>query len=245
MLPLPRPVRRLAAPPHFYAFARRLQAPLGWLAALLLMGGTAWALALAPADYQQGESYRIMYVHVPAAWLSLLAYTAMAACGGCYLVWRVKVMDHLAAACAAPGAWFTVLALATGSLWGRPMWGTWWEWGDARMLSELILLLLYLGVIALRASVDEPERAGRAAALLAVVGVVNVPIVHFSVEWWNTLHQGPSVLRADGPAIHPSMLAPLAVMALGFTLYFAALVLARARCEVLARAHRARWLREG
>lgn len=245
MLPfLPRAVQRLAAPRHFHAFATRVTAPLAWLAAALLLSGTAWGLIIAPADYQQGDSYRIIYVHVPAAWLSLLAYTTMAGAGAGYLIWRVKVMDHLAAACAAPGAWFTALTLATGSLWGRPMWGTWWEWGDARMMSELILLFLYLGVIALRASIDDAERAGRAAALLAVVGVVNVPIVHFSVEWWNTLHQGASVLRAGGPAIHGAMLAPLALMALGFTAYFAALVLARTRAAILAREANARWLRE-
>lgn len=244
MWPLPHALTRLAAPRHFYPLARRLTAPLAVLSALLLVGGTVWGLAFAPADYQQGDSYRIMYLHVPAAWLSLLAYTAMAVAGACYLVWRVKLMDHLAAACAVPGAWFTALTLATGSLWGRPMWGTWWEWGDARMMSELILLFLYLGVIALRASIDEPERAGRAAALLAVVGAVNVPVVHFSVEWWSTLHQGASVLRSGGPAIHGSMLAPLAVMALGFTLYLAALVLARVRVGILERERHARWLRE-
>lgn len=234
---------RLAAPKFFYPFAGRLLPWLGTLAAALLLIGAGWGLALAPADYQQGDSYRIMFIHVPAAWLSMLTYMVMAGGAFVFLVWRIKLADMLAKCCAPLGAAFTALTLVTGSLWGKPMWGTWWAW-DARLTSELVLLFLYLGLIALRGAIDEPQRAGRATALLALVGVVNIPIIHFSVEWWNTLHQPASLTRMDGPAIHPAMLTPLLLMIAGFTVYFAAVLLQRLRCEILERERDARWLVE-
>jgi len=234
---------RLAAPKFFYPFAGRLLPWLGTLAAALLLIGAGWGLALAPADYQQGDSYRIMFIHVPAAWLSMLTYMVMAGGAFVFLVWRIKLADMLAKCCAPLGAAFTALTLITGSLWGKPMWGTWWAW-DARLTSELVLLFLYLGLIALRGAIDEPQRAGRATALLALVGVVNIPIIHFSVEWWNTLHQPASLTRMDGPAIHPAMLTPLLLMIAGFTVYFAAVLLQRLRCEILERERDARWLVE-
>jgi heme exporter protein C len=234
---------RLAAPKFFYPFAGRLLPWLGTLAAALLLIGAGWGLALAPADYQQGDSYRIMFIHVPAAWLSMLTYMVMAGGAFVFLVWRIKLADMLAKCCAPLGAAFTALTLVTGSLWGKPMWGTWWAW-DARLTSELVLLFLYLGLIALRGAIDEPQRAGRATALLALVGVVNIPIIHFSVEWWNTLHQPASLTRMDGPAIHPAMLTPLLLMIAGFTVYFLAVLLQRLRCEILERERDARWLVE-
>jgi heme exporter protein C len=234
---------RLAAPKFFYPFAGRLVPWLGTLAAALLVIGAGWGLAVAPADYQQGDSYRIMFIHVPAAWLSMLTYMVMAGGAFVFLVWRIKLADMLAKCCAPLGAAFTFLTLVTGSLWGKPMWGTWWAW-DARLPSELVLLFLYLGLIALRGAIDEPQRAGRATALLALVGVVNIPIIHFSVEWWNTLHQPASLTRMDGPAIHPAMLTPLLLMIAGFTVYFAAVLLQRLRCEILERERDARWLVE-
>jgi len=234
---------RLAAPKFFYPFAGRLLPYLAWLAAGLLLLGAGWGLAVAPADYQQGDSYRIMFIHVPAAWLSMLTYMVMAGGAFVFLVWRMKLADMLAKCCAPLGAAFTALTLITGSLWGKPMWGTWWAW-DARLTSELVLLFLYLGLIALRGAIDEPQRAGRATALLALVGVVNIPIIHFSVEWWNTLHQPASLTRMDGPAIHPAMLTPLLLMIAGFTVYFAAVLLQRMRCEILERERDARWLVE-
>ena len=235
---------RLAAPKFFYPFAGRLLPWLGVLAAVLLLLGAGWGLAVAPADYQQGDSYRIIFIHVPAAWLSMLTYMALASGAFVFLVWRIKLADMLAKCCAPLGAAFTFLTLVTGSLWGKPMWGTWWAWGDARLTSELVLLFLYLGLIALRGAIDEPQRAGRATALLALVGVVNIPIIHFSVDWWNTLHQPASLTRMDGPAIHPAMLTPLLLMIAGFTVYFAAVLLQRMRCEILERERDARWLLE-
>ncbi len=232
---------RLAAPKFFYPFAGRLLPYLAWLAAGLLLLGAGWGLAVAPADYQQGDSYRIMFIHVPAAWLSMLTYMVMAGGAFVFLVWRMKLADMLAKCCAPLGAVFTALTLVTGSLWGKPMWGTWWAW-DARLTSELVLLFLYLGLIALRGAIDEPQRAGRATALLALVGVVNIPIIHFSVEWWNTLHQPASLTRMAGPAIHPAMLTPLLLMIAGFTVYFLAVLLQRLRCEILEREQQARWL---
>ncbi|MGK2941552.1 MAG: heme ABC transporter permease [Immundisolibacter sp.] len=234
---------RLAVPKFFYPFAGRLLPWLGWLAAGLLGLGAWWGLAVAPADYQQGDSYRIMFIHVPAAWLSMFTYMVMAGGAFVFLVWRMKLADMLAKCCAPLGASFTLLTLVTGSLWGKPMWGTWWAW-DARLTSELVLLFLYLGLIALRGAIDEPQRAGRATALLALVGVVNIPIIHFSVEWWNTLHQPASLTRMDGPAIHPAMLTPLLMMIGGFMVYFVAVLLQRLRCEILEREQQARWLTE-
>ncbi len=233
---------RLASPPHFYGLAERM---IPWFAmpGLLLIGYGAYAgLFVAPADYQQGDAFRIIYVHVPAAYLSMMAYMIMAISAGIGLIWRMKLAHAVAAAAAPLGAWFTFLALATGAIWGRPMWGTWWEWGDPRLTSELVLLFLYFGYMALRSAIDEIAKADRASAVLALVGAVNVPIIHFSVEWWSSLHQGPTLIRKGGPAIDAAMLYPLLAMIIGFTLVFGALLLRRVRTEVLYRERRKRWV---
>ena len=226
---------------HQYAnpmrFARISKAVLPWLGAAcigLLAVGLYWALVASPADYQQKDSVRIMYVHVPAAWMAMFVYVAMAGASAVGLIWRHPLADIAAKSCAPIGACFTLLALATGALWGQPMWGTWWVW-DGRLTSVLVLFFLYLGYMALWQAYDEPGKGSRAAAILALVGVVNVPIIHFSVEWWNTLHQPASVFRLDGPTIDPAMLWPLLVMALGFKAYFLVVLLWRIRSEVLAR----------
>ncbi len=235
-------LHKLASPPHFYGLAERM---IPWFAmpGLLLIGYGAYAgLFVAPADYQQGDAFRIIYVHVPAAYLSMMAYMLMAISAGIGLIWRMKLAHAVAAAAAPLGAWFTFLALATGAIWGRPMWGTWWEWGDPRLTSELVLLFLYFGYMALRSAIDEIAKADRASAVLALVGAVNVPIIHFSVEWWSSLHQGPTLIRKGGPAIDAAMLYPLLAMILGFTLVFGALLLRRVRTEVLYRERRKRWV---
>ncbi len=234
---------KLASPPYLYRTAGRLLPWLAIPAIVLTLAGAYGGLVRAPADYQQGEAFRIIYVHAPSAWLSLMAYTVMAAAAAVGLIWRMKLAHALAAATAPIGASFTLLCLATGSLWGRPMWGTWWVW-DARLTSQLILFFLYLGYMALHSAYDDTQRADRAAGLLAVVGIVNVPIIHFSVYWWNTLHQGSTVLRADGPAMPPSMLVPLLVSFAGYTLGYAALACVRLRAEVLGRERNASWLQE-
>ncbi len=236
-------LHKYASPMHFHAVARAWSAPLLWLAAALFLAGLVGGLVLAPADYQQGESFRIIYVHVPSAWLSMFAYLVMAGAGATSLIWRVKLMDAIARAAAPLGASFTALALATGSLWGKPMWGTWWVW-DARLTSELLLLLLYLGYMALQSAIDDRRAAARAGAVLAVVGVVNIPIIHYSVEWWSTLHQPATITRLGAPAMATSMLIPLLLMALAFQLLFFALLFIRVRSELLEFEQRASWVRE-
>ena len=205
-----------------------------WPAGLLLFGGLYFALFASPADYQQGETVRIMYIHVPAAWMALFVYSSMAIASAVGLIWK-HPLAHLSAEAAAPiGACFTFLCLLTGSLWGKPMWGTWWVW-DARLTSVLVLFFLYLGYMALNSAFDDPSRGERSAAILALIGFINVPIIKFSVDWWNTLHQPASVVKMDGPAIHSSMLAPLFMMAVGFTLFFFVVLLIRMRALMLAR----------
>ncbi len=236
-------MHKYASPRNFYHLAGRL---LPWLTALtvvLLLAGLYLGLFVAPPDYQQGETVRIMFIHVPAAWMSMFVYVLMAGAGAVALVWNIKLAEVFAAACAPIGASFTALALLTGSLWGKPMWGTWWAW-DARLTSELILLFLYIGVMALQASIDDPRRAARAAAILALVGVVNIPIIHFSVEWWNTLHQPASVGKVGAPSIHASILIPLLTMALAFKAYFFAVVLLRMRPAILEREKHTAWVAE-
>ena len=234
---------RLGSPPYVYALARRLTPWFGWSAALLMLAGLFGGLVLAPPDYQQGDGFRIIYVHAPTAWLSLMVYTWMGVAAAVGLIWRIKVAHAVAAACAPVGASFTAVALATGSLFGKPMWGTWWVW-TPRLTSELLLLFLYLGYMGLRASFDDTQRADRASAVLAVVGIVNVPIVHYSVVWWNDLHQASSLTLAGKDTIATSMLVPLLVSMLGFTLYFAAILLVRLRAEILRRERSAAWIRE-
>ena len=232
---------RLGSPPHFYRLA-------GWLlpwtsvpALLLSITGLIGGLFFAPPDYQQGDGFRIIYVHAPAAWLSLMVYSVMAISAAVGLVWRMSVASAIAASCAPIGASFTAVALATGMLWGRPMWGTYWEW-DPRLTSELLLLFLYLGYLGLRNAIDETGRADRASAVLAIVGFVNVPIIHFSVTWWNSLHQAPSLMKLGRPAMPASMYAPLLLVLLGFTLFFVSLLLVRSRAEILLRERSAAWM---
>ncbi len=228
-----------ANPGRFVRFADRVLPWCSALAVLILGVGLYLGLFVSPADYQQGESVRIMYVHVPAAWMAMFVYTVIAGASASALIWRHPLADLVARASAPVGAGFTFLALATGSLWGKPMWGTWWVW-DARLTSVLVLFFLYLGHIALSNAFDDQSRGNRAAAILALVGFVNVPIIKFSVDWWNTLHQPASVMRLDGPTIDPSMLWPLLIMAVGFTLYYLSLLLLRVKNEVLAARLRAR-----
>ncbi|WP_127091277.1 heme ABC transporter permease [Aquabacter cavernae] len=223
----------IANPTRFLAWSGRVLPWLSVAAVAVLAAGIALAFT-APADYQQGETVRIMYIHVPFAWLAMFGYSMMAASALGILVWRHPLADVAHKAAAPIGATFTFLCLVTGALWGRPMWGTYWVW-DARLTSVLVLLLLYLGLMALRAAVDDPGRAGRAAAVLTLVGVINLPIVKFSVDWWNTLHQPASVLRMDGPTIAPAMLWPLLTCALGFSLLFLALHMLAMRTEILRR----------
>ena len=182
-----------------------------------------------------------IYVHVPAAYLSMMTYMIMAVSAGIGLIWRIKLSHAVAAAAAPLGAWFTFLALATGSIWGRPMWGTWWEWGDPRLTSELIMLFVYFGYMALRAAIDDTVKADKASAVLALVGAVNVPIIHYSVYWWTSLHQGDTVMKGK---MDTDMLVPLLINILGFTLVFGALLLRRVRAEVLFRERRTRWVRD-
>jgi heme exporter protein C len=218
-------------------FMRLSEAVLPWSAALtvvLLVIGVPWALLIAPPDYQQGESARIMYVHVPAAWMAMFVYTTLAAASASALIWKHPLGDLVARAASPVGAWFTFLTLVTGSLWGKPMWGAWWVW-DARLTSVLILLFLYLGHIALLNAFEDQTRGERAAAILALVGLVNVPIIKWSVDWWNTLHQPSSVTKLGVPSIHPSLLWPLLVMGLAFTSFFVTVLIIRVRAEFLAR----------
>ncbi len=234
---------QMGSPKYFYAVAGKL---IPWFMTsflILLIAGLYYGLFVAPADYQQGESYRIMYIHVPAAWMSMFIYVVMAVSGLISLVWRIKITEIFVISSATVGASFTFLALVTGSLWGKPMWGTWWVW-DARLTSELILLFLYLGIIALHSAIEDKRVAARAVSILALVGVINIPIIHYSVEWWNTLHQPASVTKFDKPSMDISMLIPLLLMALSFKLYYGAVVLMRARAELLQRDRNTRWVQE-
>lgn len=227
-------VRTLANPTGFMRFSDRVLPWLGGITAALMGVGLYMAFFVAPPDYQQGETVRIMFIHVPSAWLAMACYTVIGLSSAGLLIWRHPLADVSAKAAAPIGAVFTLLALVTGSLWGKPMWGTYWVW-DARLTSVLVLFFLYLSLIALRHAIDEPGRAGRAAAILALVGLVNLPIIKFSVDWWNTLHQPASVMRLDGPTIHPTILTPLLVMALAFTCLFLYLHLKAMRAEILRR----------
>jgi heme exporter protein C len=228
------PLIDLANPSRFLAFAERALPWLAALTAVLLAVGLYLALFVAPDDYQQGATVKIMFLHVPFAWLSMMCWGLMSIAGLGTLVWRHPLADVTAKAAAPIGAAFTFLCLLTGSLWGRPMWGTYWVW-DARLTSVLVLFLMYLGLLALWRAVDDPSRAARAAAILTIVGAINIPIIKFSVDWWNTLHQSASVLRLGGPAIDPTILRPLLVMALAMTFLFATLLVGAMRNEILRR----------
>jgi len=224
----------LANPDRFLRFTRPLTPGLWGLAAVLLVVGT-WLAFTAPEDYQQGDTVRIMFVHVPAASVGLMIYAALGVSSFFALVFRHPLADAAARAAALPGAAYTALALITGSLWGKPMWGAWWAWGDARLMSVLILFLFYLGYMALRASIDDEARAARAAAVLGLVGLVNLPIVKFSVDWWNTLHQPASLMRAEGPAMPTVFLAPLLTMMAAYGVVFLAIWMTAIRTEIVRR----------
>jgi heme exporter protein C len=223
----------LINPDAFMRFSR-WAAPLLGAVALVLGAAGLWFDFIAPPDYQQGYTVHIMFIHVPASWMSLFVYACLGAASFIGLVFRVALADAAARAAAPLGAAFTFLALVTGSLWGRPMWGTWWVW-DARLTSVLVLFLFYLGYLALQAAIDDETRAARACAILALVGLINVPIVHFSVNWWNTLHQGASVFRKGGPAMPATYLIPLLTLGLAYMAMFGSLWLVRIRAEVLRR----------
>jgi heme exporter protein C len=225
-------MHRFANPARFMRIAEPILpwTSLGALATILL--ALYFGIFDSPADYQQGETVRIMYVHVPAAWMALFAYTVMALASGSFLIWKHPLADLSAQAAAPIGAGFTAIALVTGALWGQPMWGTWWVW-DARLTSVLILFFLYLGYMALVNGFDDPERGSRMGAILALVGFLNVPIIKFSVDWWNTLHQPASISRLDAPAIDTSMLIPLLFMAIGFKLFFISILILRIKIHLL------------
>lgn len=234
---------RLASPKYFYHLAGKWLPWLGIAASILFVAGLIGGLYIAPPDYQQGDAFRIIYIHVPAAILSLGLYTLMASSALIFLVWKIKLADVVAKVVAPIGATFTALALITGSIWGKPMWGTWWIW-DARLTSELILLFIYFGVIALRNATLNPEVGARISSILVLVGFVDIPIIHYSVYWWNTLHQQATILRFAKPTIALSMLYPLLIMLLAFFLYAFALILWRVRNEILWRERRATWVHE-
>ncbi len=217
-------------------FARLADTLLPWLTAATLLAfavALPWALIFSPEDYQQGETVRIMYVHVPSAYLSLMSYMAVAVSGAVWLIWKHPLADLAARAAAPMGAVFTAMALITGAVWGKPMWGTYWAW-DARVTSMLVLFFLFLGYILLRAMIEDPDKAGRASAILAIVGVINIPIIKFSVEWWTTLHQ-PASMRLDGIRMHDAFLGPLFTMLIAFTCYFITILLWRIKAEIEAK----------
>ena len=232
---------KYASPASFYPLARRLAPWFAAFAALCVVIGLCMGLVLAPTDAQQGEAYRIIFIHVPAAWMSMFIYLVLAFWSALSLVFNTRLSAMMGQALAPTGALFTLIALWTGALWGKPTWGTYWAW-DARMTSELILLFLYLGYMALRNAIDDPRRADRASALLALVGAVNVPIIYFSVKWWNTLHQGASVSLTAAPRMASIMLSGMLVMALAAWLYTMAMALIRIQAIILEREYRTWWI---
>jgi len=232
---------KYSSPQTFFPLAGMLAPWFGALAAVFCVAGLYIGFFIAPTDHQQGEAYRIIFIHVPAAWMSMFLYLVMAFWAGVGLMFNTRLSGMMASALAPTGALFTFIALWTGSLWGKPTWGTWWVW-DARLTSELILLFLYLGFMALQAAIDEPRRADKAGAVLALTGVVNIPIIYFSVRWWNTLHQGASVSLTSAPTMAATMFAGMAVMAFGFWFYSIATALVRVRCIILERERATDWV---
>ncbi|MCX7960905.1 MAG: heme ABC transporter permease CcmC [Burkholderiales bacterium] len=232
-----------ASPQAFYPLAGRMIPWFAWAAAILALAGLYVGFFVAPTDATQGEAYRIIFLHVPAAWMSMFIYVVMAGWAGLGLVLNTRLSGMMASALAPTGAMFTFLALWSGALWGRPTWGTYWVW-DARLTSELILLFLYLGFIALKEAIEDPRRADRASAVLALVGVVNIPIIYFSVQWWNTLHQGASVSFTAAPKMAATMLAGMLLMVFAAWMYSIAVSLARVRAIILERERDAAWVRE-
>jgi heme exporter protein C len=234
---------RFSSPATFYPLAGRLVPVFAVLAVILIGIGLYLSFFVAPTDYKQGEGYRIIFVHVPAAWMSMFIYLVMAGWAALGLILNTRLSAMMAQALAPTGAMFTFVALWTGAFWGKPMWGAWWVW-DARLTSELILFFLYIGFIALQGAIDEARRADRAGAILLLVGVVNIPIIYFSVKWWNTLHQGASVSVTGGSSMAATMLITMLIMALGFWAYSIAVALARVRCIILERERDSAWVRQ-
>ena len=232
-----------AKPERAYQLCSTLQPYFFWPAVLCILVGSVWGLAFAPQDYQQGDSFRIIYIHVPSAILSMSTYVAMAVAALVGIVWQWRTAFMAMIAMAPVGAVVTFIALFTGAAWGKPMWGTWWVW-DARLTSELILLFLYLGVMSLYGAFEDKQQAGKAAGVMALVGVVNVPIIHYSVEWWNTLHQGATISKFDKPSIAPEMLWPLLIALLGFALFIAAVTVMRMKNEIIRREYHRPWVKE-
>ncbi len=236
-------IHQFGSPKYFYDISLPLSKWIGIICTVCFISGLYGGLVLAPADYQQGDSFRIIYMHVPAAWMSLFVYLVIAFSGAISLIWHIKITDIVARASAPIGASFTFLALVTGAIWGKPMWGTYWVW-DARLTSELILLFLYLGYIGLQSAFDNKRIAARAGAILALIGVINIPIIHYSVEWWSTLHQGPTISKFDKPSIHLTMLIPLLLMVIAFKTFYITTLLIRARSEILEYECNSSWVKK-
>lgn len=234
---------KLASPQHFYRISEVLLPWFGILAIGLFIVGLVTGLFLAPPDYQQGDAFRIIYVHVPSAFTSLFIYTMMTFCAILSLVWKIKMADHVIKASITIGAWLTFLALLTGSVWGKPMWGSWWIW-DPRLTSELILLFIYLGIYALQQAIPNRMHAAKAVAILLIVGFVDIPIIHYSVSWWNSLHQGATIAQFARPTIAASMLYPLLFMIFAFLFYYLSVLLISVRAELLEQDKKARWVRQ-
>lgn len=235
-------IQAFASPQNFYRISEKIIPWFLYPFIVLTLAGLYWGLVVAPIDYQQGDSYRIMFIHVPAAWMSMFVYLVMAIAAGIGLIWQIKVANVVAKVSAPIGATFTFLALLTGAVWGKPMWGTWWVW-DARLTSELILLFLYLAYISLNNAFDNPKTASKASAILAIVGLVNLPIIHYSVSWWNTLHQGASISVNRVTIQDADMLIALLIMGMAFKFLYGALMLMRARDEILITEQNTRWVK--
>ncbi|CAA0091127.1 Heme exporter protein C [BD1-7 clade bacterium] len=234
---------KLGSPRWFYQMSGRWLPWLAVIAAVLLITGTIWGLFYAPADFKQGNSFRIIYIHVPAAFIALAGYYIMAIAGAIALIWRMKMAEIVLRVCAPIGAAMTFIALFTGAVWGKPTWGTWWVW-DARITSMLVLFFLYLGVLALAQAYERDELGGKAAAILALVGTVNIPIIYKSVDWWYSLHQPATLKLTEKPSMHPDMLWPLLIMVVGTYVLYAVLVIIHARAEILRREQRTSWVKE-
>lgn len=241
---LPRWFHQLGSPPHVFRLAQILSPWFGWIALILLVIGCYWGLALAPEDYRQGDAFRIFYIHVPISLLATRLYVFMGVAAAIGFIWRLKVAHATVVSIAPIGASFALLSLVTGAIWGRPTWGTFWQWTDPRIMTALIQLFLYLGYLALRAAFEERDKADKVSAVLAIVGSVNAPIIYYSVEWWTSLHQGPTITQVGAPSIARAMLVPALFTLAGFVLLFLWLFLLRLRAEIIEREQGARWLGE-
>ena len=234
-------IHKFGSPRSFYEISENYLPWLSGVALSTIVLGSVWGLLFVPGDYQQGDTVRIMYMHVPASILAQSSYLMMATAAAIFLIWRIKLADVAVQAMAPIGASITFLALITGSIWGKPMWGTWWVW-DARLTSTLVLFFLFVGIMALRSAMENRESAGRATAILAVIGVINLPIIKFSVDWWNTLHQPASFTLSEKPAMPVEMWLPLLVMVIGFYLFFFTVLIMRMQAEILSREYRSDWV---